>query len=290
MIRASAVLADTETRPSHEHAHLARPSPTAGAFATRRRSPEQWLWSGGGIVAIVLLWQAGVSFGGVSQRYTSSPFAIAATAARLIADGALLHDALVTLAEYAIGMAAAILVGIPTGLAAGWYRRFRYAVEPYLVALYATPSLALLPLLVLWFGIGIRSTTVLVVISAFFPIVLNVMQGVQTVDVGLLRMARSFGAGQGRVFRDSVLPATVPFLASGLQLGVARGLIGVVVGEMYAASSGGLGYMIAVAGSTLAIDQMFVAVAAVTLIGMLLLGATRTLEQRLLHWKPRANE
>lgn len=254
------------------------------------RSPEQILWSSGGIVAIVLLWQVGAATGFLPQRYTSSPTAVIATAARLLANGELIHDTSVTLIEFSIGMAAAVSVGIPVGLAAGWYRRFQYALEPYLAALYATPSLALLPLLVLWFGIGIRSTTVLVVISAFFPIVINVMQGVKTVDVALLRMARSFGAGQGRIFREIVLPATVPFLASGLQLGVARGLIGVIVGEMYAASNGGLGYMIAVSGSTLAVDQMFVAVVIVTAIGILLLGATRGFERRLQHWKPRATE
>ena len=271
----------TETRAAAQH---------VGSPVRLGRSLEQILWSSCGIVAVVVLWQVGAVTGFLPTRYTSSPTAVLAAAARLLASGELIHDTSVTLFEFSVGMAAAVGVGIPIGLAAGWYRRFQYAVEPYLAALYATPSLALLPLLVLWFGIGIRSTTVLVIISAFFPIVINVMQGVKTVDVALLRMARSFGAGQGRVFREIVLPATVPFLASGLQLGVARGLIGVIVGEMYAASNGGLGYMIAVSGSTLAVDQMFVAVVIITAIGILLLGATRMLERRLQHWKPRALE
>jgi len=254
------------------------------------RSAGQRLWSMSGIVAIVLLWQVGAITGFLPQRYTSSPIDVVRAAVRLILNGDLIHDATITLVEFVIGMAAATAVGIPAGLAAGWYRRLQYAIEPYLAALYATPSLALLPLLVLWFGIGVRSTTAVVLISALFPIVMSVMQGVKTVDVGLIRMARSFGASQGRIFREIVLPATVPFLTSGLQLGIARGLIGVVVGEMYAASSGGLGYMIAVSGSTLEVDQMFVAVTIVTAIGIFLLGATRSLEQRFQRWKPRANE
>ncbi len=263
----------------------------AAALAQRSGpSLEQRLWSASGIVMLVLLWQLGVSTGVLPARFVSSPVTVVQTATGMIEKNDLLHDIRVTLTEFFLGMAAAIALGIPVGLVAGWYRRVRYAVDPYLAALYATPSLALLPLLVLWFGIGIKSTVVLVVISAFFPIVINVMQGVLTVDASLLRMGKSFGARQLRIFGTIVLPATVPFLASGLQLGVARGLIGVIVGEMYAANNGGLGYIISVAGSTLAIDQMFVAVTIITALGITLLGATRAFEQRMQRWKPRATE
>src|SRR5579885_930436 len=265
---------------------------TPPATLTWRAGPtlEQRLWSASGIVAIVALWQLGVYYGALPGRFVSSPVVVIKTAATMIAQGDLLHDISVTLTEFSLGMAAAIALGIPVGLVAGWYRRVRYAVDPYLAALYATPSLALLPLLVLWFGIGLRSTIVLVVISAFFPIVINVMQGVLTVDASFLRMGKSFGAGRLRVFGAIVLPATVPFLASGLQLGVARGLIGVIVGEMYAANNGGLGYIISVAGSPLAVDQMFVGVAIITALWVVLLGATGAFEQRMQRWKPRATE
>lgn len=254
------------------------------------RSFEQTVWSSIGIVAILLLWQAGATTGVLPVRYTSSPDLVIRTAGQMIADGSLIHDLTVTLTEFTVGMAAAALIGIPLGLVTGWYKRIQYALDPYLAALYATPSLALLPLLVIWFGIGIKSTVVLVIISAFFPIVISVVQGVKTVDAKLLYMARSFGSGQMRIFRDIVLPATVPFIASGLQIGVARGLIGVITGEMFAASNGGLGYLIGVAGSAMAIDQMFVAVAIITALGIILLGATRSFERRMQHWKPQATQ
>jgi NitT/TauT family transport system permease protein len=146
----------------------------------------------------------------------------------------------------------------------------------------------LLPLLVLWFGIGIRSTTALVVLSALFPIVINVLVGVQNVDLRLLRMARSFRASQFRIFKVVILPATIPYLVSGLQVGLGRGLIGVVIGEMYAARDGGLGYIIAVSGTSLEVDQMFVAVVLITAAGMLMTGGIRSLEQWLQRWKPSA--
>ena len=253
------------------------------------RSFEQMAWSSVGIIALLMFWQIGATTGVLPVQYTSSPDLVIRAAARMIADGSLIRDLMVTLTEFTIGMAAAIAIGIPLGLVTGWYKRVQYALDPYLAALYATPSLALLPLLVLWFGIGIKSNVVLVIISAFFPIVMNVVQGVNTVDANLVRMARSFGSGQMRIFREIVLPATVPFIASGLQLGVARGLIGVIVGEMFA-SNGGLGYLITVTGSAMAIDQMFVAVTIITALGIILLGATRSFERHMQHWKPKATQ
>lgn len=253
------------------------------------RSFEQSVWSSAGIIAVLLCWQIGATTGVLPVQYTSSPVRVVWAAGQMIADGSLIRDLWVTLTEFSIGMAAAIAIGIPLGIVTGWYTRVQYALDPYLAALYATPSLALLPLLVLWFGIGIKSNVVLVIISAVFPIVINVVQGVKTVDANLVRMARSFGSGQMRIFREIVLPATVPFIASGLQLGVARGLIGVIVGEMFA-SNGGLGYLITVAGSAMAIDQMFVAVTIITALGIILLGATRSFERRMQHWKPKATQ
>jgi ABC-type nitrate/sulfonate/bicarbonate transport system permease component len=248
---------------------------------------EQYLWKWGGIILLLLGWEIGVRAGWLPVRYVSSPTAVAETFVQMLSKGDLIRDMRVTATELAIGMSLAIAIGIPLGLVAGWYRHVRYAVDPWLSALYATPTLGLLPLLVLWFGIGIRSTTALVVLSAIFPIVINIMYGVDSVDVRLLRMARSFGAGQVRIFSTIVLPATVPYLVSGLQVGLARGLIGVVIGEMYAARDGGLGYIIAVAGSSLDVNQMFVAVVLVTAAGIAMTGAIRSLEHYLQRWKPK---
>jgi ABC-type nitrate/sulfonate/bicarbonate transport system permease component len=252
------------------------------------RNIEQYLWKSSGAVLLLLGWEIGARTGVLPERYTSRPSTVFETGINLLYSGDLLGDIAVTGFELAVGMSVAIAIGIPIGLVAGWNRRIRYLIDPYLSALYATPALGLLPLLVLWFGIGIRSTTALVVISAIFPIVINVMYGVRTVDVRLVRMARSFGAGQVRILQHIVFPSTVPYLVSGLQVGLARGLIGVVIGEMYAARDGGLGYMIAVAGASIDVNQMFVAVVLVTAAGMIMIGAIRTLEQRLQRWKPKA--
>lgn len=255
---------------------------------TRWRSYEPYFWKASGVVLLLVFWEFGSRSGILPERYISRPTAVLETGLQMLLHGGLIHDIGVTAVELAVGMGTAIAIGIPLGLVAGWYRPVRYALDPWLAALYATPTLGLLPLLVLWFGIGIRSTTALVVLSALFPIVINTLVGVQSVDVRLLRMARSFRASQLRIFKVIVLPATVPYLVSGLQVGLARGLIGVVVGEMYAARDGGLGYIIAVAGASVDVNQMFVAVVLITAAGMIMIGAIRSLEQWLQRWKPSA--
>lgn len=255
---------------------------------SRWRSYEPYVWKWSGVALLLLFWEFGSRSGILPARYVSRPTAVIETGQQMLLHGGLLHDIGVTATELAVGIGLAIAIGIPVGLVGGWYRRARYALDPWLAALYATPTLGLLPLLVLWFGIGIRSTTALVVLSALFPIIINTLVGVQSVDVRLLRMARSFGASQLRIFKVIVLPAIVPYLVSGLQVGLARGLIGVVVGEMYAARDGGLGYIIAVAGSSVDVNQMFVAVVLITAAGMIMTGAIRSLEQWLQRWKPSA--
>jgi ABC-type nitrate/sulfonate/bicarbonate transport system permease component len=250
---------------------------------------QQRLFGVAGIALIIFAWQLNAIFGWLPVQFVSSPLRVIATGVDMFEHGDLLHDIWVTLSEFFTGEIIAVAIAVPVGLIAGWYRLVRYVVEPYLAGLYATPSLALLPLLVLWCGIGMRSTIVLVVLSAFFPIVLNIMQGIKTVDRHLLRMGKSFGASQFGIFSQIVLPATAPFIASGLQLAVGKGLMGVIVGEMYA-SNGGLGYIISVAGSTLEVDQMFVAVSIITGLGILLIASARAFEHRMQRWKPKAND
>jgi|SoiMethySBSTD1v2_1073268.scaffolds.fasta_scaffold81393_4 NitT/TauT family transport system permease protein len=252
------------------------------------RSYEPYLWKSSGVVAVIAFWELGTRAGILPERYISRPTAVVETGLQMLLHGGLMHDIGVTALELAVGMAIAIAIGIPLGLVAGWYRPVRFALDPWLAALYATPTLGLLPLLVLWFGIGMHSTTALVVLSALFPIVINTLVGVQSVDRKLVRMARSFQASELRIFKVILFPATVPYLVSGLQVGLARGLIGVVVGEMYAARDGGLGYLIAVTGSSADVNQMFVAVVLITAAGMIMIGAIRSLEQWLQRWKPSA--
>src|SRR5262249_38941255 len=168
-----------------------------------------------------------------------------------------------------LGLAVAIAVGFRFGLAAGWYRRLSYALEPLLAALNATPQVAFLPLIVIWVGTGLGARVLIIFLLALLPLAINAHAAVRTTDPRLVKMAASFGAGDARVFRSIVVPGSIPFLLAGLRLAIGRGMIGVVVGEIYG-SAAGIGAMISQAGARFQTDRVFVGVLTIVAIGVLL--------------------
>jgi NitT/TauT family transport system permease protein len=167
----------------------------------------------------------------------------------------------------------------------GWYRRVAYVLDPFVNAFYATPRVALLPLVVIWVGIGIWSKIAIVFLGAVFPVLLSTYSGVRTTDARLLRAARSFGADDLQIFRTLILPGSVPFIVTGLRLGVGRALIGVVVGELYAATAG-IGFLISVAGNSFQTDKVFVGVLLIALVGIVSMELLGRLERRFERWRP----
>jgi NitT/TauT family transport system permease protein len=196
------------------------------------------------------------------------------------------NDLYVSALEFWGGYLLACLLGVPLGILLGWYRKLNYFVDPWINFMNALPRVALLPLIVLWLGIGIWSKVAIVFLGAFFSILINTMYGVRTVDAQLVAVARSFRASQFRLFLTVVLPGSLPFVLAGLRLGVGRALIGVIVGELYA-SSAGLGHMINVASHTLQTDRMLVGVLILTLLGVVMVEALRLVEKRVQRWRPR---
>jgi NitT/TauT family transport system permease protein len=134
-----------------------------------------------------------------------------------------------------------------------------YIFDPFVNAMNATPRVALLPLVIIWLGIGILSKVGIIFLGAVFPLIINTRDGVKTTPGKLLIAARSFGASEWQLFKSVVLPSTIPFILTGLRLAVGRALIGVLVGELYAATAG-IGFMITVAGATFQTDKVFVGV------------------------------
>jgi ABC-type nitrate/sulfonate/bicarbonate transport system permease component len=218
--------------------------------------------------------------------FISSPTHIAATAFQMfLVTGEIWKDIGRSGLEFVLGVSLALVVGIPLGFAAGWYRRFRYAVDPFLAALNATPQVALLPLLVLWIGTGLACRVLVIFLLAVIPIAISAMSAVRTVDARLVRVARSFSADDWHLFRTIVLPSTVPFLLAGIRLAVGRGMIGIVVGEIYG-SAAGIGMMINQAGSRFETDRVFVGVLTIAAAGVALVEIVRSVEQRVEAWRP----
>ena len=223
----------------------------------------------------------------INPIFLSSPTAISVAFYRLFfVTGEIWNDVRVSGLEYLLGFGLAIVVGIPLGLTAGWYRKFSYAVEPFLSALNATPQVAFLPLIIVWVGIGLPSKVVVIFLLTVLPIAINALAGVKTIDVRLLRVAKSFGSTEWLLFRNIIVPSSVPFLLTGLRLGVGRAMIGIVVGELYAATAG-VGFMINVAGSSFQTDKVFVGVIIIAVSGLALIEIIRRIERRVEVWRPK---
>lgn len=204
-----------------------------------------------------------------------------------LAEGPLIDDLRVSGHEFVVGLGFA-LAGIPLGMLIGSIRRVRLALDPIINGLYATPTLALTPLFVIWFGLGITSKVAIVAIMAFFPLIISTVEGVKTVDPSLLRATRSFGARRWHLYIDVVLPSIVPFIISGLRLAIGRAIIGVVIGEFIGATAG-VGYRIRANASVFRTNEYLAGIAVLVVAAVALNLLLRAAEGRLAPWR-RARE
>jgi NitT/TauT family transport system permease protein len=157
--------------------------------------------------------------------------------------------------------------------------------DPFLNALYATPRIAMVPMIIIWFGTEWKSKVFVVFISSFFPILVNTVAGIRSLDPDLLRAARAFCASDWQIFKTVAIPGSVPFILTGIRQGVFLGLIGVVVGEMFGGSQG-VGFLVAFGGQSFQMDTVFVGVILIAISGMLLNSLTERLERRFSRWRP----
>jgi ABC-type nitrate/sulfonate/bicarbonate transport system permease component len=164
-----------------------------------------------------------------------------------------------------------------------------YMADPWLNLFNSLPRVALIPLLVLWLGLGVESKIAVVFLGAFFSVIIPTVQGVRTVDRRFLDVAHSFGASQLRLFTSVVGPSTIPFIVTGLRLAVGRGLIGVIVGELYSQTNG-LGVMIVRANENIQPDRMFFAIGIFTTAGIIAVVGLGRLERRFDRWRPKIEE
>jgi NitT/TauT family transport system permease protein len=237
------------------------------------------------VAAALAAWEGVVAAGILDPLVASSPSLIAAALPDVVGNEQFVEHVVTSGLEFVIGFGLGAVLGILLGLVFGWYRRLRFAVEPAATAAYVTPRLALLPAIVLWFGFGMPSTTILVFLSTLFIVLLTVMAAIASVDESLVRAARSFTAGDRRVFQSIVLPSSVPSIVTALRLGVGRALSAVIVAEVFGAAAG-IGYYIHVTASTVQIDRMFVAVGFVALAGLASNVLFSRLEARYANWRP----
>jgi NitT/TauT family transport system permease protein len=233
-------------------------------------------------IVVLLLWEI---FGRkVNPLFLSYPSAIAGALVELLKSGEIQRQALGSLQVFATGLSAALILGIGLGLLMGRYRLAEYMLDPYVYALDATPRVALIPLLLLWFGLGASSKIAIVFLSGLFPVLMNTFSGVRTVSAHLVDVGRAYGAGEGKIFTKIILPAALPFVMAGIRLAVGRALIGIITAEMFTAVTG-MGALLVRYSSALATDKFFVPVIFLALLGVALSGAVEKLQKRLAPWK-----
>jgi ABC-type nitrate/sulfonate/bicarbonate transport system permease component len=220
----------------------------------------------------------------VDPFFFTTPSMIGAAFKEQIQGSKLWHDLAVSSQAFIWGFTFAVIVGIPLGLVMGWRRRVEYALDPFLTALYASPLVALAPLFIIVFGVGVLGKAALVFLLAVFPFIFNTFAGVKSTDALLINVIRSFGGTEKDLYLKVILPSTMPYIIAGARLAIGRGLVGIIVGEFYAASEG-IGFAISQAGDTYRLPEMFVGIIILSLIAIILTELMRRLELTAAPWR-----
>src|SRR5215471_14367 len=271
--------------PADENLIAAEAADIAAPQVSRWRRNENFVLGLISVTGFLIFWELSGALGWANPLFTSSPSRIFAAAYEMFRDGSIWPDLAVSAQEFVLGYGLAIVFGVPLGILMGWYSRLNAVLDPFVNALYATPRIALMPLIIIWFGIDIWAKIVVIFLSTVFPILVNTMTGVRAMERDFVKVARSFGATDGQLFRTVALPSSVPNLLRGLRLGLGHALIGIVVGEMNGASAG-IGYMMTVAGSTFQTDKVMVGLVIIAGAGIALTQVLKMIEARFDKWRP----
>jgi ABC-type nitrate/sulfonate/bicarbonate transport system permease component len=235
---------------------------------------------------LLLLWESCARLGWIDQRFFPAPSTIVADFVQLSRSGELWANLAASLTRLFWG---SLLGGIPAlllGLAMGLYRPIRALVDPLVAATYPVPKSAILPLVLLIFGLGEASKITMVALGVFYPVIINTTAGVLEIDRIYLDVGKNFGASRWQTFRTIALPGAAPLIMAGVKLGTGLGLVLIAIAEMIGAQSG-IGYMIWNAWQLMAVDTMFVGLIVIAILGFAFNWALDELERWLLPWKAR---
>jgi NitT/TauT family transport system permease protein len=264
------------------------PRLASGALDARRSRrgsltpARRWTLRLGSVVVLLVAWE--IYGRSINPILLSSPTAVLAAGVQMLVDGSLVHALGKSLAVLALGLVAGTVIGVTIGVLAGRTAAVAAMLELPVTALYATPTVALIPIIVLWFGFDVMAKTVVVFLFVVFPVLINTMRGVREVDPDLVEVARTFCSSERRIWTDLVLPSALPYIVTGVRLAIGRALIGVIVAEYYTALSG-LGNLIATNANSFQTARMFVPIAIIALLGVVLTALLGWLEHRLARWR-----
>lgn len=241
------------------------------------------------VATFFLVWELVVRLGFVEPYLLSPPSAVIVTLLELLVSGDMLRHISYSLYRALAGFALAALIAIPLGIAMGWSKRADDLCSPLVELFRPLPVVALIPVAILWLGIGNTSKIALIGFACFFPVLLNTISGVRGVDVTLVKVARSMGASDGEVLRRVMFPGALPSILVGLRISLAVSLIVLVVMEMIG-SAHGVGYFIYSSKLTFRTDEMYAGILAIGLIGFSLNEIMMRISRRLLVWRPEVGD
>jgi ABC-type nitrate/sulfonate/bicarbonate transport system permease component len=236
------------------------------------------------LVTFFTTWELFVRLSGTPSLLLPPPSAVLRTLPEMHSEGILVPNLLISLQNYLVGLVISIIVAIPLGFLIGGVKVLDRLIGPYVWTLYTLPRIILMPLILVWFGLGTTSRILLIVVSAVPAIMVFVMEGAKNTDVSLVRAARSFGASRRQVFMHVALPSTLPFVASGVRMGVSRGLVGLFIGELFTGADG-IGYLMQVSGRTFQTGRVFLILFIFVAFSIVMVGLSNVLERRASRWR-----
>jgi NitT/TauT family transport system permease protein len=258
-----------------------RPVPDRTRALRRRAHP---LARALGLAALLAAWEALARSEAVPALFLPSPLAVLAAAGHMLRSGELLAHVAASLGRMALGFGLGALGGVAVGLAVGVFSFVEAVGTPLIAATFPIPKIALLPLLILWLGIGEASKVAVIALGVFFPMAINTYTGVRHADPLLLRAAVSFGAGRWSLVRKVMLPSALPTIFAGLRLGAGTALLLLVAAEMIAASSG-IGFLVLNAQNLMETTALMVGIVVLSVLGLASHWLLTRLERRAIPWK-----
>jgi NitT/TauT family transport system permease protein len=264
--------------------HGAQPAEAYRWFLRLKERIFNWLGVLG-IVGFFLGWELSTRLEIINPFYFPPVSKIVAKGFEVFANGSIWEHLWFSLTNFAVGFFISVVLGVVIGVPMGWYKGVSKTFDPLLSGIYATPLIALLPLIIMLFGLGSLSKVIMTVLAAMFPILINTMVGIANTDHRLIVMARAFGATDNQIFRKVSLPGSLPYIVAGMRVALGRALVYIVVAEQYGAAMG-LGYLSSLAAQRFQMAMMFVPIVIIAGLGAGLNELLKLFERRLEKWKP----
>ena len=237
-----------------------------------------------GVIGIAL-WQLFATAVVRNPLFLPVPGAVLAALVQVVRSGELLDNLKVSLSYFATGSALGFAAGVLLGVVLGASQKVADYVDPWVSAAYTAPLVALTPLLIIWFGIGLWSKTIIIALLVVFPVTIGTVAGIRSTDRSLLEVATSMGAGPLDTLRKVMVPWALSFIISGARIGVGRGVIGIFVAELFGGASKGVGLMITNAAAVFNTPLLFVGIIVLAVMGVAVTSVLRYLDRRRAPWR-----